>query len=322
VGKRIAKRSIEPPRSIEELAERYCKEIVLQPASVAAYRTIGRIFTKDTGIVAPSRVTREAVIEWRNAVLGRASIATWNSYLGWMRNLFTLAVRRGWLAESPFREVRAIRAPTRRKTVPKNLLGEALSLLQSDPAPIRPGWFWGIAFKLLFYTGMRRRQLTTLRWWHIDFEGGTILLVVEGSKTKLEWTIPIPPACIDDLLELRRRSEKSCRTNLAAAQVFRIQLFDPNYSGNELSPMQVTGAFARLSERLGGRISPHRLRHTMATDLAQGTNPDLRSLQYILGHQSISTTMGYVQPEIEQVRLQLSRLRIYNPILESSQEDR
>jgi integrase len=308
VANRIAKRRIKapkPPKSIGELVERYCREIVLRPASQEAYITVGRIFQRDTGIVSLSRVTRDVVIEWRHAVLDRTSIVTWNSYLGWMRNLFNLAVRRGWLAESPFREVRAIRAPTKRKTVPKNLLGEALDRLQSDPAPIRPGWFWAAAFKLLFYTGMRRRQLTTLRWWHIDFENGTILLVVEGSKTKLEWTIPIPLACLDDLLELRRRSEKSCTTNLAMAQVFRVQLFDENYAGSELTPSQVSGAFSRLSEQLSGRISPHRLRHTMATELAQGRNPDLRSLQYILGHQSIATTMGYVQPEIVQVRLQL-----------------
>lgn len=310
IARRRIKAASKPPKSIEELAERYCREIVLRPVSQEAYLTIGRLFQRDTGIVVPSRVTRDVVIEWRDAVLDRASIATWNSYLGWMRNLFNLAVRRGWLAESPFREVRAIRAPTKRKTVSKNLLGEALDRLQSDPAPIRPGWFWAAAFKLLFYTGMRRRQLTTLRWWHIDFENGTILLVVEGSKTKLEWTIPIPLACLDDLLALRRRSEKSCTTNLAMAQVFRIQLFDENYAGNELTPAQVTGAFARLSEQLSGRVSPHRLRHTMATELAQGRNPDLRSLQYILGHRSIGTTMGYVQPEIAQVRLQLSKLRI------------
>jgi integrase len=303
-------KAAKPPKSIEALAEHYCREIVLRPASQKAYTNIGRIFQRDTGIVAPSRVTRDAVIEWRRAVLTRASITTWNSYLGWMRNLFNFAVRRGWLAESPFREVRAVRAPRKPKTVAKSLLREALNRLQSDPPPIRPGWFWATAVKLLFYSGMRRRQLTTLRWWHIDFEAATILLVEEGSKTHLEWTIPIPPACIDDLLELRRKSKERCTPNLAMAQVFRIQLFDENYAGTELTPTQVTGAFARLSGQLNGRVSPHRLRHTMATELAQGENPDLGSLQYILGHQSIGTTLGYVQPEIAQCRLQLSKLRI------------
>jgi site-specific recombinase XerD len=57
-------------------------------------------------------------------------------------------------------------------------------------------------------------------------------------------------------------------------------------------------------------VSTHRLRHTMATNLATGLNPDLKSLQYLLGHTNLATTLEYVTPEMSQLRMQMSKLNI------------
>jgi len=72
----------------------------------------------------------------------------------------------------------------------------------------------------------------------------------------------------------------------------------------------VSAAFKCLSDRLGVAISAHRLRHTMATDLARGLNPDLKSLQYLLGHSNLSTPLEYASPEMAQLRMQMSKLSI------------
>ena len=156
---------------------------------------------------------------------------------------------------------------------------------------------------------MRRRQLCALRWRDIDFDRKTILLSVEGSKTAREWEIPIPTQCEKELINLKRESEAR-HVGLEKCQVFRVQLFETSYKGRELSPIQVTHAFGRLSDHLGIVVSPHRLRHTMATDLASGPNPDLKSLQYLLGHTNLATTLEYVNPEMSQLRIQLSKLSL------------
>jgi integrase len=179
------------------------------------------------------------VLEWRNLLIQRASNETWNSYRRDLKSLLNLAVRMGWLPDNPFHDVKPLNGGRRKKTVKKKVLAEAVKLLESDATPIQPGWFWAIAFKLLLFSGMRRRQLAALRWRHLDFTQETILLVTEGSKTRREWEIPMPPQCVADLLELRRRSLEK-RRRLDDRQVFWVQLFNRRFAHSELTPEQIT----------------------------------------------------------------------------------
>ncbi|CAG1021188.1 Tyrosine recombinase XerC [Methylococcales bacterium] len=298
-----------PPLTIVELAERYCREIVLRPSSKDTYMTAVYIFERDMAVTAIEDVTHEIVLDWRDRLLQRASLTTWNSYRRCLKTIFNFALRNGWLVENHFLGVKPLSLSRRKKTLSKRILNEMITSLSSDSPPVTPGWFWIIAIKFLYYTGMRRRQLTSLRWRDIDFDRKTILLSVEGSKSKREWVIPIPPQCDADLRHLLHES-KARHERLEACQVFWIQLFMPRYAGPELQPHQVTAAFARLSKYIGTAVSPHRLRHTMATDLASGLNPDLKSLQYLLGHTNLCTTLEYVTPEMSQLRVQMSKLSL------------
>jgi len=91
-------------------------------------------------------------------------------------------------------------------------------------------------------------------------------------------------------------------------------LFNPKFSGFGLTKHQVEGFFKKLSKLSGERISAHRLRHTMATLMAQsGDNPDLKSLQYILGHTDIRTTMEYIEPQKEHLEKFINQLTLDQP---------
>jgi len=130
-------------------------------------------------------------------------------------------------------------------------------------------------------------------------------------KTKREWEVPLPNECLKDLLYLRQCTEALNKQAIKANnQVFRIQLFYSRYKGEELSPQQMGGFFKRLSLQLTGRVSSHRLRHTMATQLAKGPNRDLKALQHVLGHSNLSTTLEYVHPDSEQLSRFLNQLRL------------
>ncbi|WP_434130603.1 tyrosine-type recombinase/integrase [Methylocaldum sp. GT1BB] len=302
----------EAPTTLSALVEAYCREVVLSPGSIRNYRITARVFKRDTGVDELSKIDKNLVIAWRDTVLQRVTVVTWNSYLTYLRIAFSFAVRSGWIEHNPFQYVKQLGAwKKRKKTVPDEVTRRAIRLLQEPDEPIKPGWFWVIVVRLLFFTGMRARQLTALRWNHIDFTHKTMLLAVEGSKTKREWIIPIPPDCVDDLLYLRNRT---LRVNPSAVtlrhQVFRIQLFNRDDKGQELTTDQVSGFFRHLSETLGARITSRRLRHTMATKLAQGQQPYLKSLQFLLGHTCLRTTLEYVEPEMGQLRSVLSRLRL------------
>ena len=298
-----------PPSTIVELYERYCHETILRAASKETYDTAVRVFERDTGITDPRKVNHEAILLWRDNVIKRASLMTWNTYRRGMKTLFNFAVRNKWLEENLFLSVKPATLIKRKKTLSKKAMKEVIMLLKCDSCPILPGWFWLTVFKTLYYTGMRRRQLCALRWRDIDFDRKTILLSVEGSKTAREWEIPIPAQCEKELIDLKRESEAR-HVGLEKCQVFWVQLFETSYVGRELSPTQLTHAFGRLSDHLGIAVSPHKLRHTMATDLASGPNPDLKSLQYLLGHTNLATTLEYVNPEMSQLRVQLSKLSL------------
>lgn len=245
-------------------------------------------------------------------ILHRATPTTWNSYRLHMSVVWNFAVRRQWVETNQFAEIRP--APVLKKgkkIVCNDLLTATIDLLKQPEKAPKPAWFWLIALKFLYFTGMRRRQLTSLRWGDIDFEKKFILLTAEGCKTRREWTIPIPAACTDDLERLRERTEaRTGRTIELNDQAFRVQLFNSRYKGKELTPDQIGGFFRRLSNILNGRISSHRLRHTMATELAKGPNRDLKALQQVLGHTNLSTTLEYVHPEPEQLRRFLDQLQL------------
>jgi len=158
-----------------------------------------------------------------------------------------------------------------------------------------------MAIRALYYTGMRRRRLVGLRWGDVHLEDGWVRLRAETSKTRREWRIPLAPPVRSDLAALRQRVQETFgRPPRAEEQVFDVCLFDRRYRGPRMNEEQLTAALRRIAAETGIPLSPHRLRHTAATQLcAVG---DLRSTQVMLGHTSIQTTIRYVHPNLERLR--------------------
>lgn len=161
--------------------------------------------------------------------------------------------------------------------------------------------------RTLFYTGVRRRQIVEARWGDIDFQKDRWLIRAETSKTHRQWYLPLHPRVLQDLRTLHEITRQRLLANPAASrQVFAVPLWYPRYKGAELTDAQVSGFFRRLSEVLGSPLSPHRIRHTIATLLAQ--HGDIRTLQELLGHTNLSTTMVYVHPDLDRMRKLTDRL--------------
>ncbi|HSH28993.1 MAG TPA: tyrosine-type recombinase/integrase [Thiohalobacter sp.] len=298
-------------QSMEDLVTAYLEENLVRPATAKAYRKAVRRWIEDTRISETRAIKREDVLTWRTTILNRARPETWNNYRRHLRALMNYAVKRGWIDTNPFREVPPARTEQKlKKTVDADLLQRALALLTTSGTgeePLRPAWFWGIVLRAFYYTGVRRRQLVELRWGDLDLRQGIWRIRAETSKTRREWMIPLSAELIQDLHGLYQRTwERLGDKPSDAHQVFNVTLFYPRYKGTRLSEDQLSGFFRRLSKSLGEPITPHRLRHTMATLLA--THGDIRTLQEILGHTDISTTMAYVHPDVERMRSLVTRL--------------
>ena len=294
--------------SLDDVVDAYLLRNFLRPATQKAYRTAARRWTAEMGITQVSAITTDHVATWRTVVLERSRGETWNQYRKHLRALLNFAVASGWIDSNPFRQVPPARIGTRlKKTVDESVMRAAVTFLEDPADPLPPGWFWASVVRAFYFTGIRRSELVALEWRDIDLTRQVWRVRVESSKTHRDLIVPLFPDVVQDLELLQARTGAELgATPPDLCQVFNVTLFNPAYAGSTMSPDQVSGLFRRLSDKLHEKITPHRLRHSMATWLAR--YGQLRTLQEVLGHTSITTTMGYVHPDIEEMRDLISRL--------------
>lgn len=148
--------------------------------------------------------------------------------------------------------------------------------------------------------GLRRGEITALRWRAVDLETGQLSVVASTEQTKAgcreketksgrERTIALPPLVVE---ELRRHRAQQAKQLLQLG----VRLTGENYivaqaAGSPIQPRSLTHAFVKFIRKHGlRRVRLHDLRHTHATHLlASGTHPKVA--QERLGHSSISVTM-------------------------------
>lgn len=150
-------------------------------------------------------------------------------------------------------------------------------------------------FEALYSTGCRISEMTALKWGGVDFDRGTLVVTGKGAKDRL--VILGRPA----LAALRELREKTAAIDpaLAAdgADVFRSKRMIRASSRYVERRMKRYLAEAGLPTD----ITPHKLRHSFATHLLDA-GADLRSVQEMLGHTSLSTTQIYTHVSIEHLR--------------------
>ncbi|MCX7770722.1 MAG: tyrosine recombinase XerC [Proteobacteria bacterium] len=193
-----------------------------------------------------------------------------------LRVLGKFLVREGVLNINIFEE---IPLPKRGKYLPTFLtVDEAFSLIES----INPDNFINARnraiFDLLYSEGLRVSELTSLKLSQIDFKNSCIRVLGKGGKERI---VPLGERAKNSLLKYLELRNKVAKEN---EHVFL------NKSGYRLSVRTIQRWLDRLSPK---KITPHGLRHSFATHLLEG-GADLRSIQELLGHESISTTQKYL----------------------------
>ena len=140
----------------------------------------------------------------------------------------------------------------------------------------------------LYSCGLRVGELVGLDWSDVDFDSECVRVFGKGRKERI---VPIGEIALDSLRAYRRELAKE---QIETAAVF------VNRRGRRLTTRSVARFVKRYVLRSGTPIdaSPHALRHTFATHLLnQGA--DLRSIQELLGHASLSTTQRYTHVNLD-----------------------
>lgn len=204
--------------------------------------------------------------------------------LATLRSFYKFCLRRGFVKAHP---LASIRTPKQEKRLPKFLEIDQINKLLSTPdCNTLLGSRDRAMLEVLFSTGVRVSELVDLNFTDVAFDSGTIRVRGKGKKQR---TAPIGQTAIASIkryLELRRADARSSSFDQNALFV--------NKHGQRLSTRSVRRKLDKyLSEAgLDPSISPHTLRHSFATHMLNN-GADLRSVQELLGHQSLSTTQVY-----------------------------
>ncbi len=147
----------------------------------------------------------------------------------------------------------------------------------------------------LYGCGLRVSELCSLRISWLHFNDGFVRVIGKGDKERL---VPISPEAMDQI-EVYRRDE---RVHLPVRKNAEDILF-LNARGGGLSRVSVFNLVKKLAVKAGVTkvISPHTFRHSFATHLVEG-GADLRAVQEMLGHASITTTEIYTHLDREYLR--------------------
>ena len=147
----------------------------------------------------------------------------------------------------------------------------------------------------LYSSGLRVSELVELRLANIYFDIGFLRVVGKGNKERL---VPIGR----DALKYLKIYIEEVRVHVPVIKGFESHAF-LNRRGRKLSRVMVFLVIKGLTEKIGLRksISPHTFRHSFATHLIEG-GADLRAVQEMLGHESITTTEIYTHLDRDYLR--------------------
>lgn len=153
--------------------------------------------------------------------------------------------------------------------------------------------------EMLYGSGLRVSELINLRISRISFEDGFMLVEGKGSKERV---VPISPRALQ-LTKLWMEERTRLNISPEASDILFL-----NRRGRQLTRVMIFYIVKDLASRAGINrpVSPHTLRHSFATHLLEG-GANLRSIQELLGHESVTTTELYVHLDRRHLRATLEQ---------------
>lgn len=263
-----------------------------------AYAVDGVQFVRwaDRHRLGPADVTPRALRRYAASLTeARQAPTTVARKLASLRSLFRTLVEHGELQQNP---ADLLSAPRKGQRLPHVLKpAEVAALLDRIPADTALSLRDRALFELAYASGLRAEELVTLDVESVDFDGELVRVEGKGSKTRIVPTGEPAMAAIARYLEKARG---------ALATVDSDRALFLSKSGRRLSTSDVRRrlrVWVRQAAGVStvGAVSPHALRHSFATHLLEN-GADLRSIQELLGHASISTTQVYTRVESARLR--------------------
>lgn len=246
---------------------------------------------KDSRAIRAGQVTTEDVrsyLHWLDRKGEKASSLA--RKLACLRSFYRFLVREGASQDNPAERIRSPKLP---KPLPRLLTKDDANALMEFPEGQSALSLRDRALlETLYSTGARVSEAVGINVGDLDQAEGLVHLRGKGRKERV---VPIGHVAIQAIREYRDALRPSAITHEPSVPIFL------NHRGGRLTTRSVARIVSRYSSRLaGGAVSPHALRHSYATHLLD-EGADLRSIQEMLGHASLSTTQKYTHLAADQL---------------------
>jgi integrase/recombinase XerC len=258
--------------------------------TLRAYLADVRQFLAATGASGLAAITPSDVRRWLRGIDGTVTRTSIARKLAAVRGFFRFLVATGRLRSDPSS---TIATPKTQKRLPAHLSLDEMDRLLSAPAEDGYAGLRDRAIlEVLYSAGLRVSELTGLDWPDVDTEAETVRVLGKGRKERI---VPVGRPALRALATYRA----ACADRgwpIATGPVFR------NARGGRLTTRSVARFVERYVAASGTttKATPHALRHTFATHLLGG-GADLRAIQELLGHASLSTTQRYTHVDLRRL---------------------
>ncbi len=215
-----------------------------------------------------------------------------------LKSFFKFLYRRGIIEDNP---ARMLKFPKKEKYLPNVFNVDDIFTLLDLPDKSTPmGMRDALILELLYGTGVRVSELVGLDRNAVDLNGMRILVRGKGKKERI---VPLAP----ELISLIKDYYKVMYDIVSEGRVVESDALIINRLGSRMTDRTIRRIVETYLKKAGLPLdySPHSFRHTFATHLLEG-GADLRSIQELLGHESLATTQKYTHSDLA------SLLKVYD----------
>ncbi|MEJ2658191.1 MAG: tyrosine-type recombinase/integrase, partial [Desulfobacterales bacterium] len=247
---------------------------------------------KDTGSLMADQVNHLMIRGYLGFLYKKNKKVTISRKLSAIRSFFRFLVKHGVILDNP---LDLILTPKQKKTIPVYLpVDDIFRLLDSIKTDTLTGIRNRAIFETLYSSGIRVSELEGLNVFDVDFKKYLIRVMGKGSKERI---VPVGEKAINAVMDYRKRLQ--AETGIGEDENTPLFL---NKNQGRLTSRSIARILEKTAKECGLLIpvSPHALRHTFATHMLDA-GADLRVVQELLGHRSLSTTQKYTHVSVDRL---------------------
>ena len=243
-------------------------------------------------VFSPSQIDGIRIRGYLGFLHRRNKKATIARKLSAIRSFFRFLVKRGLVSENP---AELVLTPKQDQTIPVYLsVDDMFRLLDSIPTDTLLGLRNRAIFETLYSSGIRVSELAGMDYSDVDFAGAVVRVLGKGNKQRI---LPVGQKALEAIKAYREQLDRQ----IDAEALNNGALFLNKYY-KRLTVRSIARILRNLVDAVGllTTVSPHAIRHSFATHMLDA-GADLRVVQELLGHKSLSTTQKYTHVSIDRL---------------------